>query len=187
MDEAIAVTGKQARRSDGKLPPHVMVYFAMALALFAEEDYEEVAPLLTEALGSWGCWDGEWSGADLGRDHPGPAAAGVGAVAGAVRRGGGPGRRGADPGGVSGAGWRLMAIDGFEWDAPDTEGNAAAFGYAGSGPTRSAFPKARVVTLSECGSHAVVRRRDRRRSRARAAGSRPWPGGCTGGWSRTGC
>lgn len=34
VDEAIAVTGKQARRSDGKLPPHVMVYFVMALALF---------------------------------------------------------------------------------------------------------------------------------------------------------
>ena len=29
VDEAIAVTGKQARRSDGKLPPHVMVYFVM--------------------------------------------------------------------------------------------------------------------------------------------------------------
>ena len=36
VDDAVAVTGRQARRSDGKLPPHVMVYFAMALALFAE-------------------------------------------------------------------------------------------------------------------------------------------------------
>ena len=25
-------------------------------------------------------------------------------------------------------GWRLMAIDGFEWDAPDTPANAAEFG-----------------------------------------------------------
>lgn len=54
VDEAIAVTGKQARRSDGKLPRHVMVYFVMALALFAEEDYEEVATLLGEALDWWG-------------------------------------------------------------------------------------------------------------------------------------
>jgi hypothetical protein len=29
--------------------------------------------------------------------------------------------------------WRLMAIDGFEWDAPDTPENAAAFGFAGTG------------------------------------------------------
>jgi hypothetical protein len=32
VDDAVAVTGRQARRSDGKLPPHVMVYFAMAMA-----------------------------------------------------------------------------------------------------------------------------------------------------------
>jgi hypothetical protein len=36
VDEVVAAAGKGARRSDGKLPPHVMVYFAMALALFAE-------------------------------------------------------------------------------------------------------------------------------------------------------
>jgi transposase IS4-like protein len=60
VDEAIAVTGRQAKRSDGKLPPHVMVYFVMALALFADEDYEEVATLLTEALDSWGRWDSGW-------------------------------------------------------------------------------------------------------------------------------
>ena len=33
VDEAVAVTGKQARRRDGKLPPHVVVYLVMALAL----------------------------------------------------------------------------------------------------------------------------------------------------------
>ena len=36
VDEVVAAAGKGARRSDGKLPPHVMVYFAMALALFAD-------------------------------------------------------------------------------------------------------------------------------------------------------
>jgi hypothetical protein len=61
VDEAVAVAGRTAKRSDGKLPPHVMVYFAMALALFAEEDYEEVAARLTETLASWGCWDDSWS------------------------------------------------------------------------------------------------------------------------------
>jgi hypothetical protein len=46
--------------------------------------------------------------------------------------------------------WRLLAIDGFEVDLPDSKENAAEFGYAGSGQNRSAFPKARVVALSEC-------------------------------------
>ena len=45
VDGAVAVTGRRAKRSDGRLPPHVMVYFAMAMALFAREDYEEVAAL----------------------------------------------------------------------------------------------------------------------------------------------
>jgi hypothetical protein len=36
IDEVVAAVGKGARRWDGTLPPHVMVYFAMALALSAE-------------------------------------------------------------------------------------------------------------------------------------------------------
>jgi len=57
VDEAVAAAGKGARRSDGKLPPHVMVYFAMALALFADEDYEEVAARLAGTLADWGGWE----------------------------------------------------------------------------------------------------------------------------------
>jgi len=37
--------------------------------------------------------------------------------------------------------WRLLAIDGFEVDVPDSDANAAEFGYAGSGDNRSAFPQ----------------------------------------------
>jgi len=48
VDDAVAAAGKRAERSDGKLPPHVMVYLVMALALFADDDYEEVAARLTE-------------------------------------------------------------------------------------------------------------------------------------------
>ncbi|MEX5637743.1 hypothetical protein AB1460_35485, partial [Parafrankia sp. FMc2] len=51
----------------------------------------------------------------------------------------------------------LLAVDGFEVDVPDTEENAAEFGYAGSGEKRSAFPKLRVVALAECGTPAGFR------------------------------
>ena len=155
VDAAVAAAGRQARRSDGKLPPHVMVYFVMALALFADEDYEEVAARLTETLAGWGCWDSGWDvptsgGITQARKRLGyePMKELFAQVAGPAA---GELTRGAFLGG-----WRLMAIDGFEWDAPDTEENAAAFGYAGSGVGRSAFPKVRVVTVSECASHAVV-------------------------------
>lgn len=92
--------------------------------------------------------DGEW-------DHPG-------SVNGWVRRcwrrcssGRGSGR-GPDDAGAWLRGWRLLAIDGFEVDVLDSPANAAEFGYAGSGPNRSAFPKARVVALAECGTHAFL-------------------------------
>src|SRR5258708_18880694 len=72
VDDAVAWAGKQARRSDGKLPPHVMVYFVMALALFADDDYEEVAARLTETLTGWGCWDDSWSAPTSGGITPAP-------------------------------------------------------------------------------------------------------------------
>src|SRR5690348_11139998 len=61
VDDAVAVAGRGAKRRDGKLPPHVMVYFAVAMALFADADYEEVAARLAGALASWGCWDASWA------------------------------------------------------------------------------------------------------------------------------
>jgi hypothetical protein len=154
IDDVVVACGKQAKRSDGKLPPHVMVYFAMAMALFADGDYEEVAARLAGGLGSWGCWDARWGAPTSGglararerlgfeplRDIFAQVAV---PVADQLTRGAFLG------------GWRLMAIDGFEWDAPDTPGNAVVFGYPGGGK-EPAFPKPRVVTVSECGSHAVV-------------------------------
>ncbi|MFD4558195.1 hypothetical protein ACFWP5_28400 [Streptomyces sp. NPDC058469] len=49
-----------------------------------------------------------------------------------------------------------MAVGGFMWDAPDTPKNVRGFGRSGSGDRASAFPQVRVVTWSECDSHAVV-------------------------------
>ena len=155
VDEAIVVTGRQAKRSDGKLPPHVMVYFAMALALFAEEDYEEVAERLTETLTAWGCWDVRWEVPTSGGITQARQRLGYEPVRELFRQVAVPVAEELTRGAVLGS-WRLMAIDGFEWDAPDTKENAAEFGYAGSGVDRSAFPKVRVVSVSECASHAVV-------------------------------
>jgi hypothetical protein len=155
IDEAVVQCDKQARRSDGKLPPHVMVYFAMAMALFADEDYEEVLTRLVEPLTRWGCWDPGWripgsSGITQARQRLGfePVRQVFEQVAVPVceelTRGGWL------------AGRRLMSIDGFEWDAPDSDANVEEFGYAGGTGHLSAFPKVRVVTVTECGSHATI-------------------------------
>ncbi len=52
-------------------------------------------------------------------------------------------------------GMRLMALDGFVVDVPDTEKNERAFGRAGSGRSPAAFPQVRVLSLCETGSHVM--------------------------------
>jgi hypothetical protein len=155
VDEVIAATGKSARRSDGKLPPHVVVYFAMALALFADDDYEEVAARLADTLMSWRCWDDGWSVPTSGGITQARQRLGFEPLAELFGRVGVPVAQELTRGAFLGS-WRLMSIDGFEWDAPDSSQNVAAFGYAGSGETASALPKVRVVSVAECACHAVV-------------------------------
>jgi Insertion element 4 transposase N-terminal/Transposase DDE domain len=165
VDTAVAAQGRSSRRAGGKLPPHVMVYFAMALALFAEDDYEEVMVRLSETLASWGCWDRAWATPTSGGITQARARLGSGPVAQVFETVAVPVADQLTPGAWLGR-WRLMAVDGFDREVPDTPENAAEFGYPGSSSSRAAFPKARVVTISECGSHAVVAARI-----GRAAGS----------------
>lgn len=61
VDEAVAVCGVRERRSDGKLPAYVSAYLTLGLALFPEDDYEEVATRVTGSLDRFGCWDASWS------------------------------------------------------------------------------------------------------------------------------
>ncbi|MGH3539924.1 MAG: IS4 family transposase [Pseudonocardiaceae bacterium] len=166
VDDAIAVCEVGAKRSDGKLPAHVITYLTLGLCLFPEDDYEEVATKVTGSLDRWNCWNASWSVPTasaitqarkrLGRDlFPEIFERTCGPVAGQA----GPTAQVAALGTARGSflrSWRLLAIDGFEVDVPDTEANAAEFGYAGSGDNQSAFPKARVVALAECGTHAFV-------------------------------
>ena len=155
VDDAVETTGRGARRAGGKLPPHVVVYLVMALALFADEDYEEVAARLTETLQGWGCWGEDWEAPTKGaitqarqRLGPEPLAEVFGQVAEPVAD--------LDTIGAFLGPWRLMSVDGMEWDVPDTPPNRAAFGSKAGSRGPAAFPKARVVTVSECGSHAAV-------------------------------
>jgi hypothetical protein len=157
IDDAVEAAGKGERRRGGKLPPRVVAYLVMALALFAEEDYEEVAARLAGTWADWDGWEERWGsvptsgGITQARQRLGPEAmkelfAQVARpVADMTTAGAFLGRR------------RLMSIDGLEWDVPDTPANAAFFGFNGSGKDApGAFPKARMVTVNECASHAAV-------------------------------
>src|SRR5512143_186357 len=61
VDAAIAVCGVRAKRSDGKLPAHVTAYLTLALSVFPDDDYTEVATRVTGSLDRFGCWDAGWS------------------------------------------------------------------------------------------------------------------------------
>jgi hypothetical protein len=157
VDEAVEATGKGAKRRGGKLPPQVMVYFAMALALFAGEDYEEVWTRLSETLADWGCWDDSQAAVTTGGITQARQRLGHEPVKEVFAQVAVPPATEDTPGAFLGP-WRLMSMDGLEWDVPATEANIAAFGFAGTGKdgTPAAFPKARAVTVSECASHAAV-------------------------------
>jgi hypothetical protein len=60
VDDAVEATGRRAQRRGGKLPPRVTAYLVMALALFADEDYEEVAARLAGTMRDWGGWEESW-------------------------------------------------------------------------------------------------------------------------------
>ena len=166
VDEAVAVCGVREKRSDGKLPAHVITYLTLALSLFAEDDYEEVATKVTGSLDRFGCWDAAWSVPTASAITQARKRLGREVFAELFERTCGPVAGDASPQASSAAlgtargsflrSWRLLAIDGFELDVPDTAANAAEFGYAGSGDNRSAFCKARVVALAECGTHAFL-------------------------------
>ncbi|MEV4105986.1 IS4 family transposase [Nonomuraea sp. NPDC049649] len=154
IEEVVDATGSREKRSR-LLPAHVMVRYVIGLGLLFGQAYEEVMRQMTGALQHLGCWERDWKV---------PSTSAISQAR--QRLGSAPLKelfhRAAVP--VAGLGtqgaWlrhrRLMAIDGTSFDVPDTEANVAAFGKMGSGPQQSAFPKLQVVSLSECGTHAMV-------------------------------
>jgi hypothetical protein len=54
-------------------------------------------------------------------------------------------------------GMRLMAIDGFVVDVPDSPANDRVFGRPGSDRGRAAFPQVEVLALCEVGTHVLWR------------------------------
>lgn len=152
LDAAIEAHGCREERVR-KLPAHLVVYLLVALCLFPDDDYEEVAEklagLLTSVSGVH--WRPPSRGAiTQARKRLGPEV---------VRELFGSLARPAATAATAGAWlerWRLMAVDGFVLDLPDTDVNVAEFGKEHVGGDGTAFPRARVVAISECASHAIV-------------------------------
>src|SRR5579859_7534546 len=150
VDEVVAECGIRDQRP-GALPARFMVYYVLALALFQQDSYDDVAENLAGALE--GMDEAVPDGSSFTRARQ---RLGAGVMEALFRRLAGP----VAPAGLAGAFWRGMrvaAVDGFTRDVPDTKVNRAAFGGPVDAKGQPAgFPQARVVTLTETGTHSSI-------------------------------
>ena len=153
VKEVLSSTGKESARQR-LLPAHVVVYYVIALSLFMQVSCQEVLRCLLEGL--------RW----LTLGFPSYRVAGESGISQArTRLGAEPVKRLHDevvgPIAVSetkGAWyrrWKLVSLDGSTLDVPDTKANDEAFGRPRASRGRSAFPKIRLTSLVENGTHVL--------------------------------
>jgi hypothetical protein len=149
----LAVTGKTSVR-ERDLPAHVVVYYAIALALYMQSSYREVLRCLLEGL-QW-LMDPALTVRVTGNSGISQARTRLGwepmrqlhdevvkPIAVASTRGAWYGQ------------WRLVSLDGSTMDVADEKTNDDVFGRPGSSRGSSAFPKLRFVSLVENGTHVL--------------------------------
>ncbi|MFJ5036242.1 IS4 family transposase [Streptomyces sp. NPDC088560] len=137
-------------KKPGALPAGFMVYFTLALALFQQDSYDDVAEQLVGAIEELSGRIPNKSSFTRARKRLGPL------VLETVFRELASPLAPIDLEGSFYRGMRLAAVDGFVLDAPDTTANRAAFGGPAKNGQPAGFPQVRVVTLTECGTHAQV-------------------------------
>jgi hypothetical protein len=152
LDEVIETHGCREQRVR-KLPAHVAFYLLMALCLYPDDDYEEVAEKLTGLLAA--VPGSEWEPPTRGAVTQARQRLGAEVVEEVFQQVARPAATAATAGAWPGR-WRLMAIDGFVLDLPDTPANVEEFPKDSAGGCETVFPQARVVAISECASHAIV-------------------------------
>jgi hypothetical protein len=154
IEEVLDETGRREQRSR-RLPAHVVVRFCLAMCLFYDDDYEEVMRKLVGSLEDMGAWRDEWAVPSTSAITQARQRLTADPLRMLFDKTAVPVAKRATKGAWLGS-RRLMAIDGFMLDVPDTPDNVTEFGRLDEGPKASAFPQVRVVTLAECGSHAAL-------------------------------
>jgi Insertion element 4 transposase N-terminal/Transposase DDE domain len=150
--QVLAETGRASER-ERDLPAHVMVYYAIALALHMTSGTREVLRCLLEGL-RW-LWGAEAvrvagkSGISQARTRLSEAPLRR-LYERVVRPVATPATRGAWY-----REWRLVSLDGSCLDVADTAENCAAFGRPEASRGASGFPQLRFVALVENGTHVL--------------------------------
>jgi Insertion element 4 transposase N-terminal/Transposase DDE domain len=154
IEDVLTETRRREQRSR-LLPAHVVVRFCQAMCLFFDDDYEEVMRKLVGSLKSMSSWRDNWTVPSTSAITQARQRLGADPLRVLFEKTAVPVARRGTKGAWLGS-WRLMAIDGFTVDVPDTDANAAEFGRNSNGKKASAFPQVLAVVLGECGSHAIT-------------------------------
>jgi len=152
--EVLKETGRESQR-ERALPAHVLMYYVIALGLFRPQDTREVLRVLQEGLKA--IFGGRREIRTAGKAAISQARSRLGMepmkqlyervvkpVATEQTRG------------AFYRDWRVVALDGFTLEVPDTEANRAAFARPES-PSggEAAYPRLRGVGLVEVGTHVL--------------------------------
>jgi hypothetical protein len=156
VERVLAETARQSVR-ERALPAHVMVYYVIALGLYAEVSTQDVLRCVVEGA--------RWLGDPITTDLPSKSAIsqartrlGDAPVAALYRDVVAPIATVGTPGAWY-RGWRVMSLDGTTLDVGDTAENAVAFGRPASARgvnATGAFPQVRLVGLLENGTHVLT-------------------------------
>jgi len=153
VKEVLERTGRASQR-ERDLPAHVMVYYAIALALYMGASYREVLRCLLSAF--WWLRGSVERVKIVGKSGISQARSRLGYI---------PVKALHDElvkpiatfetKGAWYRGWRLVSLDGSTMDVADTVRNSQAFGRAKAGRGKTAYPQLRYVSLAEGGTHVL--------------------------------
>jgi len=153
VEAVLNATGKASQRQRD-LPAHVVVYYVIALALFAQASYREVLRCLLEGVRwLWG----------IGIEFKVAGKSGISQAR--ARLGWEPLQNLHDQLvqpiatertlGAWYRQWRVVSLDGSTLDVPDDPANDAEFGRPPASRGESGFPQLRFVSLVEGGTHVL--------------------------------
>ncbi|MBV9111127.1 MAG: IS4 family transposase, partial [Gemmatimonadetes bacterium] len=152
--EVLKETGRASQR-ERALPAHVLMYYVIALGLFRPQDTREVLRVLQEGLKV--IFGGRREIRTAGKAAISQARSRLGTepLKQLYERVAQPVATEQTQGAFYGK-WRVVALDGFTLEVPDTEANRAAFARpeAPAGG-EAAYPRLRGVGLVEVGTHVL--------------------------------
>jgi len=155
LDEVIDATDVREVRYR-RLPARLMVLFTLACWLFMRSGYGLVLSKLADAYAVEDEGWGDWEAPSTGSITKAKAKLGAAPFKLLFARLAGPV---AAPGaaGVFYAGLRVVTVDGFTLDVPDTRENTEFFGRGSNGSaSANPFPQLRALALAEAGTRALL-------------------------------